>query len=193
MSANFWQNVSLEPKRGFRFLLSVQGGSIGGSDGISQFLIKSVKKPSVGVGESSHNFLNHTFFYPGRFTWQEVTLVIVDTVDPTANASKQVMQLLEASGYQLPTPPSIAGDRKTMSKKESVGGLGTVKIKTLNAEGAVIEEWVLNNAWVKTADFGSLDYGTEDLLNVSLSLRYDNAYLNVKGQGNFPTGPGISP
>jgi hypothetical protein len=188
--ANFWQNVNLEPKRGFRFLLSVEGGA---NFGISQFLIKSVKKPSVGVGESSHNFLNHTFFYPGRFTWQEVNFVVVDTVDPSANASKQVMQLLEASGYELPTTPSAASDRKSMSKKASVTGLGTVKIKTLNAEGVVIEEWVLNNAWVKTADFGALDYGTEDLLNVSIGLRYDNAYLNVKGKGNFPTTPGVSP
>ena len=196
--ANFWQNVNLEPKRGFRFLLSVEGGSIGqsqgsaGTTGISQFLIKSVKKPSVGVGESSHNFLNHTFFYPGRFTWQEVNFVVVDTVDPSANASKQVMQLLEASGYQLPTTPSVAGDRKSMSKKASVTGLGTVKIKTLNAEGVVIEEWVLNNAWVKTADFGALDYGTEDLLNVSIGLRYDNAYLSVAGDAKYPTTPGVN-
>jgi len=190
--ANFWQNVNLEPKRGFRFLLSVQGGSIGGSDGISQFLIKSVKKPAVAVGEGSHNFLNHTFFYPGRFAWQEVNFVVVDTVDPTANASKQVMKLLEASGYELPTTPVAAADRKSMSKKASVTGLGTVKIKTLNAEGVVIEEWVLNNAWVKTADFGSLDYGTEDLLNVSIGLRYDNAYLSVAGDKNYPTTPGVN-
>jgi hypothetical protein len=101
------------------------------------------------------------------------------------------MQLLEASGYELPTTPTIAGDRKTMSKKASVTGLGTVRIKTLNAEGAVIEEWVLNNAWVKTADFGALDYGIEDLLNVSIGLRYDNAYLSVAGGTNYPTTPGV--
>ena len=187
--ANFWQNVQLEPKRGFRFILSVAGGA---NFGISDFLVKNVKKPAVGVGEGVHNFLNHTFYYPGRFTWQEVNFTVVDTVAADANASKQVMKLLEASGYELPTTPTTAGDRKSMSKKASVNGLGTVQIKTLDAEGEVVETWVLNNAWVKTADFGQLDYATEDLLNVSIGLRYDNAYLSVAGDAKYPTTPGVN-
>ena len=41
-----------------------------------------------------------------------------------------------------------------------------------------IEEWKLNGAFIVDANFGSLDWSTEDVVNIELTLRYDWALLN---------------
>ena len=186
----FWQDPSLEPKRQFKFSLSIPGGN--NTRKVSEFLIKKVKKPSWSVTETPHKFLNHTFYYPGRTEWDAIDVTIVDTVDPTANATQQIMHILEESGYSLPTEPGAAG-WNTVSKVKAVrDGLGQVKIRTLDSEGRTVEEWVLNNAWVQKADFGEYSYDTEELVEVTMTLRFDNAFVNVKmGDGTIPFAPAV--
>ena len=184
----FWQDPALEPKRQFKFILSIPGTSET-SPGLESFLIKKVKKPSWNTTETEHKFLNHSFWYPGRTQWDPIDVTVVDTLDPTANATRQIMRILEASGYSLPDAPSEASTTgwNTVSKRRAVGeGLGTIRIKTLNSDGAVVEEWYLNNAWVQKADFGEFSYDTEELVEVTMTLRYDNAFINVMGGGTVP-------
>ena len=58
----------VDPKRQFRWLVT-----FGNSD-LKSWYAKSVKKPSFQIGETPHQFINHTFYYPGRLTWNEITL-----------------------------------------------------------------------------------------------------------------------
>jgi len=179
----FWQDPNLEPKRQFKFILSIPGGSK--TQGIREFLVKKVKKPEWTIGDTPHKFLNHTFYYPGKIEWSPIDVTIVDTVDPTANASQQIMHILEESGYELPTTPTITQGWGTISKRKAVNdALGQVKIKTINSDGETVEEWVLNNAWIFKVGLGELSYEDEGLVDVTLSMRYDNAYIDVKGRGD---------
>jgi hypothetical protein len=47
----------------------------------------------------------------------------------------------------------------------------------LSPLGEVIEEWKLNGTYIVDANFGSLDWSTEDVVNIELTLRYDWAEL----------------
>tara|TARA_R110002110_G_scaffold244830_3_gene461378 strand:+ start:1668 stop:2204 length:537 start_codon:yes stop_codon:yes gene_type:complete len=173
----FWQTTDIEPKRSYRFILSIPG--------FAPYIIKSVKKPSFTIGSTPHQYLNHTFHYPGKVTWEDITFVIVDTVGDTDNGSARLMGLLDACGYSLPSPDSYA----TISKKSAVSALSTVQIQTVNAEGEVVESWWLKNAWVQQASFGDLSYEDEGMMNVSVTLKYDNAGLNtVNPPRNYPSG-----
>jgi hypothetical protein len=69
----------------------------------------------------------------------------------------------------------------TISKEKSTDALGQVQIVQLDADGEEREIWILNNAWIKDAKFGDLDYGAEDMLNVEVTLKYDNASLRSSG------------
>ena len=97
--------------------------------------------------------------------------------------------MLEESGYELPTTPQTTVGWGTTSKAKAVrNALGQVKIKTINAEGQVVEEWVLNNAWIQKATFGDVTYDNEDMIEVALTMRFDNAFINViNGDGKIPT------
>jgi|TARA_R110002074_G_scaffold259672_2_gene432091 hypothetical protein len=181
----FWQDPNLEPKRSFKFILSIPGGN--NTTGISEFLVKKVKKPEWEIGSIEHKFLNHSFYYPGKVKWSPLDITVVDTVDPTANASKQIMHILEESGYELPTTPTITEGWGTVSKaKAANNALGNITIKTIDSDGVVVEEWVLNNAWVTKVAMGELTYDDEALVEVTLSLQYDNAFIDIKGQGGGP-------
>jgi len=185
----FWQDPLLEPKRQYKFILSIQGGRSPNAPPLQQFLVKKVGKPSWTVSETEHKFLNHSFWYPGRTTWEAIDATVVDTVDPTANATQTVMHMLEESGYELPTTPQGTTGWGTVSKNKAIDqALGQVRIKTIDSSGETVEEWVLNNAWIQKATFGDLAYDNEELTEVTLTLRYDNAYVHVEqGDGKIPS------
>jgi hypothetical protein len=169
----FWQENNLQPKRSYRFELSVMGDL----HGISKFLVEKVQKPSFSVGESEVKYLNHTFWYPGRVTWNDISFTIIDVLRPTdANGTAEIMRILEASGYNIPDGTS----RETVSKASSNKALGQIKIHQFDSEGTVMESWVLNNSWIKDVKFGDLDYGSEDMQKIDITLKYDNAYIEVK-------------
>lgn len=186
---SFWQDPNLEPKRAYRFVLSIPGGA---TQGIKQYLVKSVTKPSFTVNSENHKYLNHTFHYPGSVEWNEVSFVIVDTIDDDSNGTADLMKILEDSGYELPTTPQGPETLGTISKKKAVQALGQISIKTIDSEGNNVESWVLNNAWVTNAEFGDLSYDSDELLNISVSVRYDNAYVNVVGKGKIPLTSGAN-
>jgi len=182
----FWQDNNVEPKRGYRFVLSIAGRETG----IKQYLIKSVKKPSWTVSEQSLQYINHTFKYPGRVTWGPCSFVIVDTVNDDSNGTVELMKILQDSGYELPEPIGTEGKGlKSISKKGAASAIGQVYIKTLDAAGIEVETWVLNNAWISAAEFGDLAYDSETILQVSITLQYDNAYVQFRGN-NVPATPG---
>ena len=70
----FWSDgTGYEPKRAYRWILSI--------DDIEVYTIKKVSKPSFTVSESSHQYLNHTFYYPGRVEWSTVSFSLIDPIN----------------------------------------------------------------------------------------------------------------
>lgn len=194
---SFWQDgKNLKPKRAYRFLMSVTGQGTDASGqqiatSIPEFLVSKVDKPNFEVTSKEHNFLNHSFYYPGKLTWSPITLTIVDVIGEKDGA-KAVMEMLEASGYRV---PSNQGPRQydTISKSKSIEALGRVRIRQIDEEGNTVETWILNNSWIKDAKFGSLDYGSEEFLNVEITIQYDNAIFETPtGQQRPSNGPGGS-
>ena len=166
----FWNDKSLEPKRKHRWLMTI-------SD-IPAFVIKTTNKPSFSINETEHNYFGHRFYYPGMVTWNEVTLTLVDPIDP--DTSDRVLDVLRRSGYLSPDVQD-SNMLHTISKEESVAALGSiVKIKQVEhrgGENAIVEEWELWNPWIKEAKFGDLDYSDDGLVEVELTLRYDWAKI----------------
>ena len=169
---NFGDDASLrDPKRNFRFKVefsnvdSKTGGPI-------LWFAKSCNKPSFTVANAEHKYLNHTFYYPGSVTWNEITIELVDPVDPDVAAT--VTSLVQESGY---SPPSDINSLGTMSKAGAASSIGTVFISQIDGTGATIEKWTLWNAWVQDVKYGDLAYGDDELIEMSITLRYDWAKI----------------
>jgi len=177
--AGFWYdsadktNPISEPKRKFRFTVSFEGidASYGGA---LLWYAKTADKPSFQISAGEHKYLNHTFHYPGSVTWQDVSISLVDPVDPDMAAT--LSAIIIAGGY---SPPSTFDDLNSMSKASAVSALGKVTISQLNAEGNPLETWSLWNAWIAELKYGDLEYGSDDLTQLDLTLKYDWAKLEV--------------
>jgi hypothetical protein len=172
MANAFWTDATLrDPKRKFRFTVQLLA-----YPGAATWYAKSVTKPSFSIAETSHAFLNHTFYYPGRTEWQTIDVTLVDPVEPDAVAN--TMAIIQNSGYH---PPKDVNDLSTMSKSRAVGALKGVVIKQIGSEGDldIIEEWTLKNAFITNVSLGDLSYEDDGLSEISLTLRYDWATCYV--------------
>ena len=169
----FWTDVNIEPKRQYRWL-----AYIGGMD---PFLCKKFAKPKVTVSETSHKFLNHTFWYPGRADWETVAITLADPVNPDTAAI--MMGKFMGSGYKY--PDNFSNSVSTISKAKSTAGLGEVRVVQLGAQASSadnsnpIEQWTLVNAWIKDIGFGDLDYDADGMVDITVTLRYDYATLDT--------------
>ena len=98
--SNFWTSTVLEPKRQYRFRLTIT--NVGGN-GVSNAIwyAKKVGIPSFTVGEIKHSFVDKTFYYPGRVEWNTIEATLVDPVNP--DAVNIVNKMLVKSGYFVPS------------------------------------------------------------------------------------------
>jgi hypothetical protein len=179
---SFWTNSEVTPKRNFRFLVQITG--IDDPEKDTLWWAKTMKLPSVSFGEVEHNFLDNKYYYPGRATWDEVNMTLVDPVSPDATAIMH--KLIMGQGYNV---KSNLNDRNTISKKKSSGinGVQSVIIQVLDDEGTNIETWTLKNAFIKSISYSDLDYSSDELRQIDVSLRYDYAECLTKS-GNSTDG-----
>ncbi|MAG27256.1 hypothetical protein CMI47_17115 [Candidatus Pacearchaeota archaeon] len=174
-SENFGESLTMkDPKRKFRFKVEFQGIGTSATGGAMLWYAKTCTKPGFQISTTEHKYLNHTFFYPGSVTWQDITVTLVDPTDPDMVATLSAM--VEGSGY---SPPTDSTDLNSMSKARAANALGTVIITQIDAEGKDLEQWTLWNSFITELKFGDLEYGGDDLTEISVTLKYDWARLKV--------------
>ena len=162
----FWSSAGgSEPRRNFKFILRVKD--------LPVWVVKTVNLPEITVGTGEHKFLNHTFYFPGTVTYNEVSFTIVDAID--SGISKGILQRFARTGYN--TPEDEAARDSLITKGAAVDSLGFVTIQQLgNGENGQDKKigFALKNAWISKLTFPQgLDYGSEDLSDIQVSLRYD--------------------
>jgi len=184
----FWSSGQVEPKRQFRFSVTIANMADGG-----QFYARSATKPSFTVTQSQHKFLNHTFYYPGKVEWNTVTISMVDPVSPDATGN--LLTILRASGYQVPSNlvPSAENPSpfSTIGKGNASAALGRVTIRALDENGDTLEEWTLNNPFIAGIQMNEYSYEGEELSTIDVELRYDWASY-VLPEGRPDPGPDVA-
>ena len=164
----FWSTNNVEPTRQYRFTIS---------DGLGVWWwAKSIEKPSFDVDSQEYKLINHKYKYPGVVTWNDVKISIVDV-------GKKVDELYKSlliSGYdpeagQIFSP--VDGISKTAAA-DQFRNTGNFKIHQIDSNGKALEEWELKNPWIKTVTFGSLDYSSDELVTLDITVSYDWAKLN---------------
>jgi len=192
----FWNEAALEPKRKFKFLVRFGAAS----EGLPSFIAKKCDKPSFDVSETPHDFLGHKFYYPGRVTWKEVTATVIDPAGSggagdedlstvtaaSTDVTDAVYKLLLRAGYQSPTAAGAAitgagtgSTLRTMAKGTATRQFDQIQIIQIDANGDALETWTLNNAWVKSVNFGNLDYSSDDINDITFTFRYDWADVAI--------------
>lgn len=148
---------SWEPKRQHQFIMEVQG--------IPSYLIKTSAKPSMTNGEVALDMINVKRYVKGKSEWNSIEVTLYDAIVPSgAQAVMEWVRLHHESatgrdGYS------------SFYKKE-------VRLHQLSPLGEVIEEWILKGAFITESNFGTYDWSSDAVQEISMTLRYDWAFLN---------------
>ena len=156
--ADFFNKAySWEPKKQHQFIMRI--------DGIPAYIIKSAGKPSVDNGEVVLDHINVQRYVKGKSVWESLDVTLYDPIVPSgAQAVMEWVRLHHESA-------SGRDGYSSFYKKE-------ISLRQLSPLGEVIEEWILHGTYIQTAKFGDLDWATEDPVEISLTLRFDWAFLN---------------
>jgi len=181
INTDFWtstQGSALEPKRGFRFRVTLFDKII--------WWAKDVTQPAATVSVATHDFMSHKFYYPGKVTWNEVSLTLVDPVLP--GATTELFKALQDSGYIIPSTATDTEGFSSISKSTATTNSGNVLIEVLDSDGNALHTWTLNNAFVMSITPSNLSYTDEELMTVAMTLKYDWAtYKDLSPEGGEAT------
>ena len=180
----FWTNNQVEPKRQFRFLLNL--APLNALDTLHSYYVRTAKLPQFQMdGVTEVKYVQHTFKYPGRITWQPIDVTIIDPGSPDAAAV--MMNIINNSGYLSPTDAESA--KSSISKQLSNAAMGEIFLQQIDSAGAPIAEWKLWNPFLTNVDFGSQGYDNDDLVEYTLTIDYDFAtYKTMEGFDPKPAG-----
>ena len=168
-----WQSMNIEPKRKFKFILRLGG--------IPAWVIKTAGRPQITVSDGAkHQFLSHEFKFPGRVSWNDIDISLVDPINPEIAGA--MFKVIEDSGYAVPSDWNGDNElwRLSISKRKAASSaLSDVTIQTIDSNGKKVEEWRLYNAWVKNINYDDVGYDSEDLMSITVGLAYDWAKLET--------------
>ena len=169
--STFWTSPDLEPKRAFRFRIA--GGDIGLPSAEKKYWwnAKKVDKPSFTVNSNKYRLINHQINVPGIVTWNPITIELAD-VGETINT---ILEDLGANGGYSPSNLENDGG---IAKTYQNGAISNLHIEQLNGKGEVIEDWTLEGAFISDVKLSSLDYSSDEIISVTLTITYDYAKLN---------------
>ena len=173
----FWSEAGPEPKRQFRWYML-----FGGTRDLSaiRYALKKTDKPKYKIGEVTHKYLNHSFYYPGRLEWEAINMTFASIAQPDATALIDL--LTYDAGYREPTDENVI---QTISKQKFGQALASdgVTLIQIDSNGNKIEEWLLKNPFFTNVNYGSLDYGNDEIVEISCTMRYDWASRNDDPDG----------
>lgn len=143
--------------------------------------VKTVSKPKLNYQTEEEKFTTVGSLLSKRSSatpiLEDITMTMIDPSYP--NATRKLARIVRRTGYNEDQAKKIINESYGGSISESmldtINGIDRrgVQIHQLDEFGEEIETWTLHNAFIKRIDFGELDYSSDDLLEISLTLGYE--------------------
>ena len=145
-----------EPKMANRFIMYIGD--------IPSYIIKAAARPSLTNGEVVLDHINIDRKVKGKTRWNDVAITLYDPIVPSG--AQAVMEWVRLHHESLTGRDGYS----TQYKKD-------ITFHSLSPTGEKIEEWCLKGAFILDSNFGQMDWGTEESVQIELTLKYDYAVL----------------
>lgn len=152
--------VPYEPLRKNRFILRFPDEL-----GIQEWWVSSTSRPKINQPETEIPFLNTSTYVVGRFNWETIGVTFRDPIGPSATQALMEWVRLHSE--------SVTG-----RQGYAAGYKKDVELEMLDPTGVVVQKWILQGTFLTNVDFGSLEYSSSDLAEITATLRFDRA-INV--------------
>jgi len=142
----------------------------------------SFTRPNLSFEEIAVPIYNSTLKLAGRHTWADTTCEVRDNA--SNSVSKLIGEQLQKQMDFLEMASAASGiDYKFVTRFEILDGGNGASVPI------VLESWELYGCYLKAADYGAMNYGTNEAVTVSMTIAYDNA-AQIGPNGLTDTGVG---
>jgi hypothetical protein len=133
-------------------------------NGIESYIIKTASRPTFTSEVVELDHINVKRKIKGKSTWDDINITLYDPIVPSG--AQQVMEWVRSSHESLTGRDGYAA----FYKKD-------ITFYLLGPVGDKVEQWTLKGAFISSANFGELDWASNDPLSIELTLVYDYAIL----------------
>ena len=138
--------------------------------------VVSFARPNLTFEEIALPIYNSTLKLAGRHTWADTTCSLRD--DASGQVSRLIGEQLQKQMDFLEMSSASSGiDYKFLTKVEILDGGNGANTPV------VLETWELYGCYLKAANYGDLNYGTNEAATIELTIAYDNANQTPEGTG----------
>ena len=148
--------TNFEPKMKNRFIMEWAG--------VPGYLVKTANRPTIQFEKVTLDHINIKRQLKGKGEWQDLEITLYDPIVPSA--AQAVMEWVRLSHESLTGRDGYAD----FYKKD-------INLYMLGPVGDKIEQWTLKGAFISQANFGDLDFSSNDPATITLTLTYDYAIL----------------
>ena len=166
----------LMPKLQFRFRVNfLNFGASASSIELTKQVI-DCSRPNLSFAEVTIPIYNSTMYLAGKHTWAPMNINVRD--DASNTVSRLVGQQLQKQMDFVEQASAATGqDYKFQTNIEILdGGNGA-------AAPIVLETWELYGCFLQTANYNTLNYGTNEAVTIAMTLRFDNAIQSPLASG----------
>jgi hypothetical protein len=158
----------LMPKLKYRFRVMFENFGVSTPTTELTKQVVSFARPNLTFEEIALPVYNSTLKLAGRHSWADTTCTIKD--DATGSVSKLVGEQLQKQLDFFEMASAASGINYKFTTKFEIldGGNGA-------ATPVVLETWELYGCYLKGANYGDMNYGTNEAVNIELSIAFDNA------------------
>jgi len=166
----------LMPKLQYRFRVILENFGVSTPRSELTKQVVDITRPNVTFDPITLDAYNSRVYMAGKHTWDPVTLNVRDDVNN--EVSKLVGEQLQRQfDFFEQSSAAAAGDYKFTSRVEILdGGNGA---NTPN----VLETFELYGCYLDNVQYGTLAYATSEPVQITMSIKYDNAIQTPRGTG----------
>lgn len=132
--------------------------------GIQEWWLSSASRPRINQNETEIQFLNTSTWVIGRYLWDTIDLTFRDPIGPSA--SQAIMEWIR-----------LHSESVTGRQGYAAGYKRDIELEMLDPTGVVVQKWILKNAMLTNVNFGDLSYSSDDLAEITATVRMDYAIL----------------
>ena len=166
----------LMPKLKYRFRVMFENFGVSTPRTELTKQVVNIARPNLTFEEIALPIYNSTLKLAGRHAWADVTCSLRD--DASGAVSRLIGEQLQKQMDFLEMSSAASGiDYKFTTKVEVLdGGNGA-------NEPVVLETWELYGCYLKAANYGDLNYGSNEAATIEMTVAYDNANQTPEGTG----------
>ena len=132
--------------------------------GLETTWLKSCDKPKISINSTELPYMNMVYYVAGQVHWEPINLEMICTIGPSS--PQKVMEWIRLCIESLTGRMGYAASY-----------MKNIEINSLDPTGIVIDKWVLRNAFVTNASFGTLDMSNDDVQTISLTIQPQDCIL----------------